>query len=159
MVMVLLGCFVLVAVPKYYDLSGQAKEASEQGVVGGVRSGILGYFVGRVVNTAPSAGLANKYPLRLDNVPAGETCSVEAPCFIEVLAQGGITADWKKGGSVLEYIGPTGNLYVYEPATGTFDQQSTEQHGHHGNHSHHGNHGNGNNGNHGNGNNGNHGDK
>ena len=39
MVIVILGILASVAVPKFSNLSDQAKAAAEQGVVGGVRSG------------------------------------------------------------------------------------------------------------------------
>ncbi len=39
-VMVILGILAAVAIPKFVDLSGQAKEAACKGALGGVRSGI-----------------------------------------------------------------------------------------------------------------------
>ncbi|MBU2103079.1 MAG: prepilin-type N-terminal cleavage/methylation domain-containing protein, partial [Candidatus Omnitrophica bacterium] len=37
MIIVILGILAAVAIPKYYDLSSDAKNATEKGVVGGVR--------------------------------------------------------------------------------------------------------------------------
>ena len=44
MVIVITGILSAVAVPKYFDLQDKAKLAAENGVVGGVRSGIYTYF-------------------------------------------------------------------------------------------------------------------
>ena len=104
MVIVLLGLLAVVAIPKYYDLQDDAKEAAEKGVVGGVRAGIYTYFA------------KNKaYPLTLDS-----SASPCVTCFDTVLAQGGINdTNWTKSG--LAYTGPNGGVYTYVPATGEFN--------------------------------------
>ncbi len=108
MVIVILGILAIVAVPKYIDLSGQANQAAEQGVLGGVRSGISTYFA-----------QFKAYPATLDSVPILTSCSTANPCFTNVLSQGGVTSQWTKTSNTL-YRGPTGTSYTYNSAAGTF---------------------------------------
>jgi MSHA pilin protein MshA len=104
MIIVILGILAAVAVPKYFDLSIQAKIAAEQGVVGGVRSGIYSYFANN-----------KAYPAALDAATTG-ACAAGNICFDTVLQQGGVITGWSKTGTV-SYTGPTGTLYTYT-ATG-----------------------------------------
>ena len=107
MVIVIIGILAVVAVPKYIDLTGQANTAAEKGVVGGVRGGILTYYV------------QNKaYPSTLD-AASNAACSAANACFGTVLQQGGITSDWTKASSTT-YTGPAGTTYTYTAATGDF---------------------------------------
>ncbi|MBU9889170.1 MAG: type II secretion system GspH family protein [Candidatus Omnitrophica bacterium] len=109
MVIVLLGLLAVVAIPKYYDLQTDAKDAAEKGVVGAVRSGIYTYYA------------KNKaYPADLDGYAAG-ACSSTIKCFDTVLDQGGVQQDWTKA-SGTTYTGPTGTTYTYTAATGAFVQ-------------------------------------
>jgi MSHA pilin protein MshA len=106
MIIVILGILAAVAIPKYYDLQNDAKQAAEKGVVGGVRAGIHTYFA------------QNKaFPGSLDSAADGD-CTSSNPCFDTVLSQGGITADWSKSSNI--YTGPTGTTYTYTSANGTF---------------------------------------
>ncbi len=107
MVIVILGILAVVAAPKYFNLSASANQAAEQGVVGGVRSGISSYFA------------QNKaYPLTLD-AALPVACSTANACFTNVLSQGGITSQWTKVSNTL-YRGPTGTSYTYTVADGSF---------------------------------------
>lgn len=107
MVIVILAILAVVAVPKFFDLSTDAKDSAEKGVVGGVRAGIQTYFA------------KNKaFPATLDSASNG-ACASGNVCFDTVLSQGGIIADWTKAGLV--YTGPAGNSYTYTPATGSFN--------------------------------------
>lgn len=107
MIIVILGILSAVAIPKYYDLTNDAKNAAEKGVVGGVRAGIYTYFA------------QNKaFPATLD-AAAIAACTATNACFTTVLAQGGITADWAKT-SATTYTGPTATVYTYTAATGEF---------------------------------------
>ncbi|MFC1668100.1 type II secretion system protein [Chlamydiota bacterium] len=116
MVIVILAVLASVAIPIYVNLRDDANEAAEQGVVGGVRAGILTYFVD------PSRGNYTSYPATLDS--ASGDAAPGNPYFDTVLAQGGITQGWTKSGLV--YTGPTTvNEYTYTPATGSFDLTST----------------------------------
>jgi MSHA pilin protein MshA len=107
MVIVILAILAAVAVPKYIDLTSNANTAAEKGVIGGVRSGIMTYYV------------QNKaYPASLDSATTA-ACSASNACFTNVLQQGGITSDWTKASSTT-YTGPTTTTYTYTPATGDF---------------------------------------
>ena len=108
MVIVILGILAAVAVPRFIDLTDDANDAAERGVVGGVRAGIYTEYA---QNRA--------YPAALD-ASADGACTDANPCFDLVLAQGGITSDWTKAG--LTYTGPTTNSYTYDNGTGGFTQ-------------------------------------
>jgi MSHA pilin protein MshA len=112
MVIVILGILAAVAIPKYFDLSSTAKTSAEKGVVGGVRAGIATYYA----NACASGTCA--YPATLDSATAA-ACSSSNACFVNVLSQGGITADWTKA-SATTYTGPAGTTYTYTSGTGTF---------------------------------------
>ena len=86
MVILLLGLLALVAVPQFTDLGAQARLSSEQGVVGGVRSGIYTRYV-----TNLAAGTNPAYPATLGG--AVGVCSEANPCFGNVLSQP-VTQDW-----------------------------------------------------------------
>lgn len=109
MVIVILGILAAVAVPKYFDLQASAKDASEKGTLGGVRSGIQNYFA----NASPHA-----FPATLDSAANG-ACSATNVCFDNVLGQGAVRSDWTKA-TATTYTGPTGTTYTYTAATGTF---------------------------------------
>ena len=112
MVILILGILAVVAIPRFTDYSTQANQAAERGVVGGVRSGITAAFL-------ESGTTPRTYPATLDAVPNGTACSTANPCFINVLAQGGITDDWQKT-TATTWTGPTGTVYTYDSANGTF---------------------------------------
>jgi prepilin-type N-terminal cleavage/methylation domain-containing protein len=115
MIIVILGILAAVAVPKYFDLQAQAKISAEKGVVGGVRAGIYTIYAYNVANN-----ITPKYPALLDAVAASGACAAATPCFVNVLDQGGITADWSKGVSTVKYVGPKLTTYTYDPTTGNF---------------------------------------
>jgi len=115
MVIVILGVLAAVAVPRYFDLQANANQAAERGVVGGVRAGISTLHANNIAN-----GVNPAYPALLDAVAAGGNCAAATPCFVNVLGQGGITADWRKGTTVT-YIAPGGTIYTYNPGTGDFN--------------------------------------
>jgi MSHA pilin protein MshA len=106
MVIVILGILAIVAIPKFFSLQDDAKEAAEKGVVGAVRSGISNYFA------------ANKgvWPATLDSA-TNAACSSSNICFGTVL-NSGMTADWTKNSSTT-YTGPKSS-YTYYPTTGEF---------------------------------------
>ncbi|MBU2043999.1 MAG: prepilin-type N-terminal cleavage/methylation domain-containing protein [Candidatus Omnitrophica bacterium] len=114
MIIVILGILAAVAIPKYYDLQSQAKIAAEDGVVGGVRSGIATYYANQC------AGGTCSYPSNLDSASSA-VCNKTNACFDDVLAQGGVTDDWTKVNST-SYTGPASNNYTYTFANGSFLQ-------------------------------------
>ena len=108
MVIVLLGILAAIAVPKYFDLQSEAKDASEKGTVGGVRGGIATYLAKN-----------KQYPGTLDGASVA-ACGAANICFDTVLGQGGITSsDWSKE-SATTYKGPALTTYTYTFGTGEF---------------------------------------
>ena len=111
MVIVVLGILAAVAVPKFIDLSAEAKGSAEKGVVGGIRAGLQTYY------TAPAT--RGTFPATLD-AATNAACATANACFTTVLGQGGTTSDWTRVSNT-SYTGPTGATYTYTPATGSFD--------------------------------------
>lgn len=112
MVIVILSVLAVVALPNFFDFSGDARNSAELGVVGGVRAGIATYMANRNVQQ-----LANPEPDVLDSVADATDCSNANPCFIDVLAQGGITDDaWQKVTSTTWTH--NGQTYTYTPGAG-----------------------------------------
>lgn len=107
MIIVILGILAAVAVPQYFDLTSDAEDAAELGVVGGVRAGIQTYFAQN-----------RTFPATLDGASSA-ACTTANVCFSTVLGQGGVTDDWTKASSVT-YTGPAGNTYTYGPGSGSF---------------------------------------
>ena len=116
MVIVLLGLLAVVAIPQYTNLQTEAKVAAEQGVVGGVRSGIYTKYAANLAQ-----GVTPAYPATLGG--AAGACTVANGCFGNVLAQP-VTQDWTCLTAGLTYRGPSSatNIYTYAPGTGTFTQ-------------------------------------
>jgi prepilin-type N-terminal cleavage/methylation domain-containing protein len=115
-IIVVLGVLAVSAVPIYYNLTDDAKESSEKGVVGNVKAGIMLYYV----NSAKSGGTP-AYPTALDAEAKGTTSSDSDPFFINVVA-GGVTSGWTKT-DTSDYKGPAGNTYAYSSTNGTFLKQ------------------------------------
>jgi prepilin-type N-terminal cleavage/methylation domain-containing protein len=109
MVIVILGILAAVAVPQYFNLQADARNASERGVVGGVRAGIQTYFANYRAFSASLDSASNA------------ACTTGNACFTAILGQGGITADWTRT-SATAYVGPTGVTYTYNSTSGAFTQ-------------------------------------
>ena len=109
MVIVILAILAAVAIPQYFNLKGEALNAAEKGVVGGVRSGIFTYFANY-----------KTFPAELDNTADGGVCNSTNPCFENVLSQGAVTSDWTKNAGN-KYTGPALNNYTYNSSTGNFN--------------------------------------
>ncbi len=125
MVIVVLAILGAVAIPVFVNLRGEANVANEQGVVGGVRSGITNYFLDA------ARGNRTNYPPTLDAAVNG-ACTTINPCFTVVLANGGITDGlWFKKGDFpangfSAYRSPksaNATNWFYYPATGEFVEQ------------------------------------
>lgn len=112
MVILILGVLAAVAIPRFVDYSTEANVAAEKGVVGGVRSGVLTQYL-------QSTAVPKAYPTALDAVPISTDCSTTNPCFVNVLAQGGLTSDWSKDADGA-YVGPSGGVYAYNSTNGEF---------------------------------------
>ncbi|MBF0511276.1 MAG: type II secretion system protein [Candidatus Omnitrophica bacterium] len=111
MVVVILAILAVAALPKYFDLSNNAKTSAEQGAVGGVRAGIATFYANAC------AGGTCAYPAALDaaNVAA---CAAGNPCFGNVMSQA-VTSGWTKA-SATTWTGPAGTTYTYTANAGTF---------------------------------------
>src|SRR3989338_6321271 len=108
MVIVILGILAAVAIPRFFDLSTDARRAARDGIVGGVRAEIQTYI-------ANPANTARAWPIDLDNAGAADCGPGAAACFVNVLAQGGIvTTDWEKTDAVAPIYG-----YNYKPVAGS----------------------------------------
>ena len=122
MVIVILAILGAVAIPQYVNLQDEARLGNEAGVAGGVRVGILTFFI--------DAARGNRltYPATLDGVADATPCSTTNPCFTTVLVQGGITDQWTKLGSVAglssTYRSPASatNVWTYTNASGYFQK-------------------------------------
>ena len=120
MVICIIGVLAVTAIPLYYNIVGQANVAAEQGVVGGVRSGIYTYMANQISNCTVT-NCVNPYPTRLDLLSAGTLCTELNPCFTEVLGQGGITSQWKKVTNMRRYKNLySGHVYKYNETNGNF---------------------------------------
>ena len=118
MVIVILGILAAVAVPKFSDITYEAKKATEEGVVGAVRAGITTWSMGRLVGDPNNdAGVTNyPWPDELDG--AGSVTNTAVAFFDTVLAQGGLrNGAWTKADAANDaYTGPANGVYTYYPA-------------------------------------------
>lgn len=112
-VLVVIGFLAAIAVPRFVDLTGQAKDASEKGTVGAIRAGVALYYA----NANPKA-----FPTALDTVASGADCALTtAECFrnvTEPVTQGGADG-WKKCNATT-YRGPNAGCFQYDSATGRY---------------------------------------
>ncbi len=113
MVIVILGILAAVAIPKYIALQDDAKEAAEEGMVGGVRGGISIWHASALINSA-----ATEWPLVLGSGGDGSAGKTNA-FFGSVLSCPVTSDDWSKAGLV--YTGPDSGTYTYTPADGSFE--------------------------------------
>jgi hypothetical protein len=111
----LLVVFVgLLAVTKYLDLSILIEDSMEQGVIRGVREGIAAY-----AGKSRDRGSASLYPPALDEAETGDA-TPQNLFFSNVLQRGIAVEGWTKAGQY-EYRVPTGNKFIYDPQTGSFE--------------------------------------
>lgn len=114
LVIAILGILAITALPRFLDVSTQAEQASMQGVVGAVRSGIALFRANDMVTN----GGAGSYPAALDAEAAGACTN----CFSTILANGIDDASWTRVDAT-HYNYDDGTAvtnYVYDPVAGTF---------------------------------------
>ena len=117
LVIAILGILAISALPKFLNVSTQAKQASRDGVVGAVRAGIALYRANdMVVNGGTGA-----YPGTLDT-GSNAACGTTNLCFGVVLTNGITDANWTRV-SDTDYSfndGTATTTYAYSPTNGTF---------------------------------------
>lgn len=118
-VITILGILAAVAIPRFASFRSDALSASEDGVVGAVRSALAIYRADKEVSGATDPNWPN-YPAVLDDATNGQASSTNK-FFTKVLDSSGQVTDsrWSKSG--LTYTGPAGNSYTYDNTNGTFE--------------------------------------
>lgn len=117
LVIAILGILAIAALPQFINVTTQARQASRDGVVGAVRSGIMLYRSNDLV----VYGAPGDWPDPLDAAAAGSTAGTSNLFFNNVLTQGVSDGNWRKGTTVYEYIyndGAADYTYTYTPGTG-----------------------------------------
>jgi len=112
--MLVLALFVgLLAVTKYMEVSVDAEEAMEPGLITGVREGIAAY-----AEESKARGNSILYPLFLDDAKPG-AATPQNLFFGRVLERGVAVTGWSKL-EKNQYQAPSGKKIVYNPRTGAF---------------------------------------
>jgi prepilin-type N-terminal cleavage/methylation domain-containing protein len=111
-ILVIVGLLATFAAVKYLNLLSPTYRATELNAVGAVRTGISLYDA-----ESATKSRTPRFPAVLDTAPDGDV-SPTSPFFSNVLSQP-VRSNWVKSG--LSYLGPAGNIYTYNPATGIFD--------------------------------------
>lgn len=73
-IIVVLGILAAIAIPKYQDISSDAKEASCRGALGGLRSGVTIFYANQAVTTGTAA-----WPTAIDINTVGTVMEQEIP--------------------------------------------------------------------------------
>lgn len=119
LVIAILGILAIAALPQFINVTTQARQASRDGVVGAVRSGIVLFRANDlVINGAPG-----NWPATLDAAAAASTAGPANLFYNTVLTQGVSDNRWSKGAAANQYIyndGTTAFTYTYTAANGTF---------------------------------------
>ena len=120
-VIVIIGLLAAVVVPKLVNITGEAKEAAEDGTVAAIRSGIE---LVRMETVAKGGDPNASYPTTLDSAKQA-AASESNPLFTEVLEHGLTDENWEKSGSTSYTYVPTKAVYVYDGKTGDFKAKTT----------------------------------
>ena len=116
LVITILGILAVAAIPQFINVSTQARQASRDGVVGAVRSGISLFRANDLVVNGPPG----TYPATLDGAADGAAAPANL-IFDSILQQGVADGAWSKAGLVYTFNdGTTTYDYTYVPATGAF---------------------------------------
>lgn len=115
LVIAILGILAVSALPRFLDLRSNAKQASRDGVVGAVRSGVALYRA----NSMVTSGGAGTYPSTNLDSNANGAC---VTCFDQVLSSGVNDASWLKTNSTVYTHNDGANVttYTYNSTNGTF---------------------------------------
>ena len=120
-VIIVLGILAAVAVPKFFDFTGDAKEAACKGALGGVRSAIANFYA---YSATPAGGGTPTYPTLVQLETSGTVLTTELPDNPYSTA-----SDPNDVGSSTAAIGTanagTTGAWRYNPATGEFWANTT----------------------------------
>lgn len=116
LVMSIIGVLAVSALPKFIDITGSARRAARDGVVGAVRSGVALYRANDMVTN----GSSGNYPTTLDINADASACST---CFSTILSTGIPDSSWRRTNSTVytHNDGTTVTTYVYNVTNGTFE--------------------------------------
>ena len=115
-VIVVLGILAAVAIPKFFDFSGDAKEAACKGALGGVRSAVATYYAHSATDTG---GGTAKWPTLAELTATGTVMEQAIPenPYSTGAAKNAVVAGTTKGTPVT--AGTTGG-WCYKASTGEF---------------------------------------
>jgi prepilin-type N-terminal cleavage/methylation domain-containing protein len=114
-VIIVLGILAAVAIPRFFDFTGDAKEAACKGALGGVRSAISNYYAHSVT---PSGGGVAAYPTLAQLTTGGTVMAQAIPDNpYSTGTKNAVVAGTTKGTPVT--TGTTGG-WCYNAATGEF---------------------------------------
>jgi MSHA pilin protein MshA len=119
LVITILGILAVAALPSFINIGTQAEQASRDGVVGAVRSGIAMSRANDIVQNGPPGA----YPASLDAAAVNSTSAPANPFFGTVLENAVSDGNWTKGAAANVYIfndGTTAFTYTYTQAVGSF---------------------------------------
>ncbi len=116
LVITILGILAVSALPQFININQNARQASRDGVVGAVRSGLA---LQRAQSLA--TGGAGTYPATLD-AATNAACGTTNGCFGGVLTQPVVDTSWTRVSDTSYTFndGTTTFTYTYTPAAGTF---------------------------------------
>lgn len=121
-VIAIIGLLAATAIPRFIDLRVQAADASRDGVIGGVRSGIMV----KVADNLKS-GAGTIIPSQLDGLSPPVTCSSTKVCFDTVLTDGVTDSIWSRdtltGGGGCDTAGAD-SVYTFTPPAGAGSAKS-----------------------------------
>jgi len=111
-IIVILGVLAAVAIPKYQDLTSEAKEASTRGALGGLRSAITIYYANEAVKTGTAAwpvidSLRTSGVVMMQNIPANPYQANAADSIVTGATKGTIVGT--RGGWA--YLASTGEIW------------------------------------------------
>ena len=115
-VIVVLGILAAVAIPRFFDFTGDAKEASCKGALGGVRSAIANYYAHSVT---PSGGGVASFPSIAELTTPGAVMAQDIPenPFSTAAKRNAVVAGTVKGTPVTP---GTAGGWCYNEVTGEF---------------------------------------
>ncbi|MFH1356757.1 MAG: type II secretion system protein [bacterium] len=117
MVIVIVGILAVIAVPKIFSMTEDAKTSSREAVSANVLAGVTLYGVHEMATNGIEA-----YPTKLDNVTNETNCSKSNPCFSNALKDPVNDSLWRKINDLhYDYNpGPAVTHYEYNSIDGTF---------------------------------------